>query len=58
MKGWRTLGFNAAAALLTVVTTASWPELLPAYPWVAPLIITFGNAALRFITTSPVGTPA
>ena len=58
MQGWRTLVFNVAAAVLTVVATFNWETALAAYPWVAPLIITLSNIGLRFVTTTPVATKA
>lgn len=55
MKGWRTLAFNLGAAVLTVVIGFNWSDALPAYPWLAPLIITVANIGLRFVTDTPVG---
>ena len=56
LTGWKTLIFNILAAVLTVVVGFNWDSALTAYPWAAPLIITLGNIALRFVTTTPVGT--
>ena len=56
MKGWRTLGFNIAAAVITVLIGYNWDSLLAAYPWAPPLIVAAGNFGLRLITTGPVGT--
>lgn len=55
MKGWKTLLFNIAAAVLTVVIGYNWTDALAAYPWAAPIIVAAGNFALRFVTTTPVG---
>lgn len=55
MKGWKTLLFNVAAAVLTVVIGFNWADALTSAPWVAPLIIAGANIALRFVTTTPVG---
>lgn len=58
MKGWKTLAFNIAAAILTVVVSFNWSDALPAYPWLAPLVITVANIGLRFVTDTPVGKSA
>ena len=58
MKGWRTLAFNIAAAVLTVVVAFNWHDTLPAaYAWATPLIIAVANIGLRVITDTPVGQP-
>lgn len=57
MKGWRTLAFNAAGALLGVAATFDWTGALH-NPTAAGAIvtgITVGNMVLRSLTNTPVG---
>lgn len=57
MKGWRTLGFNAALAVLLALlhfaTNVDWTQYVS--PTTAMLIVAGVNAVLRAITTTPVG---
>lgn len=55
MKGYRTILFNIAAAVLTVVIGANWSEVLTSVPWAPPLIVMAGNIALRWVTDTAVG---
>jgi len=56
MKGWKTLAFNIAAAVLTVLVSYHWQDVLPAsYGWAASLIIALANVGLRYVTTTAVG---
>ena len=57
MKGWRTLAFNLAWVVLTVVVAdTSWVDRVPPkYAFLAMLFVNFANIGLRFITTTPVG---
>ena len=56
MKGWRTLAFNAAFALLAVAEAADWVNLLGAETSVYVLMgVNVANMVLRAMTTSPVG---
>lgn len=57
MKGWRTLAFNFAWLLLTVVVAdTSWVDRVPPkYTVLAMLFVNFANIGLRFITNTPVG---
>ena len=56
MQGYKTLLFNSIAAVLTVIIGFNWSEVLTAVPWLPPIIIAGANFALRFVTTTPVGT--
>jgi hypothetical protein len=57
MKGWRTLGLNAAVALLGVAQATNWTDVLgsnSAAGWVVTGI-GVANMVLRSLTTTPVG---
>lgn len=56
MKGWRTVLVNGALAVVGVLATAKWPELVPVQ-YAAPIVAVVGmvNLFLRSITTTPVG---
>jgi len=57
MKGFRTLlvnaGFVAAAAGLEYLASVDWSQIIS--PTGAVLILAGVNAALRLVTTTPVG---
>ena len=58
MKGYRTLLFNVAAAVLTVLIGYNWADALPGgYAWAGAAIVAAGNFALRFVTSTAVGEP-
>lgn len=55
LKGWKTLAFNLAALVLLLLNS---PELLDMFPGKEKLFafaVILINAALRFLTTTPVG---
>lgn len=56
MKGYRTLAFNAAVALIGLAETIDWTQLVGAggAGW-ALTAIAIANMALRGLTTGPVG---
>lgn len=57
MKGWRTLLFAVAVAVVGVLEATDWAELVPDGPekgWYL-LGISIGIAVLRVLTTTPVG---
>ena len=57
MKGYRTLALSLAVAIVGVLQTFDWATVIPGqYAGPALLIIGAASAALRFITTTPVGT--
>lgn len=57
MKGWKTLVFNAAVAaaggLVPFLASVDWTQYVS--PNVAILIVAGINIALRFVTTTAVG---
>lgn len=57
MKGWRTLAFSAAVALLGVAQAADWTSILGSSPYAGWVTLGIGAAvaALRVITNTPVG---
>lgn len=56
LKGWRTVIVNGAIAVVGVLATAKWPELVPAQ-YAAPIVAVIGmvNLFLRSITDTVVG---
>lgn len=56
LKGWKTLIFSAATALLGVASTMDWTSVL-AGPWGGWVMTGVGiaGAVLRTVTTTPVG---
>jgi len=57
MKGWRTLGLNAALALVGVAQATNWTDVLGSSAsagWVVTGVAV-ANMVLRSITTTPVG---
>jgi len=57
VKGYRTLILALAVAIVGVLQAFDWATVIPAqYVGLALLFIGAANAALRFITTTPVGT--
>lgn len=56
LTGWRTIIFNAALAVVGVLQTANWVDVLPSQ-YVAPLVAVIGMVGiwLRSITKTPVG---
>lgn len=56
MKGWRTLAFNAAVAVVGVLSMTNWADLVPPqYAGALVAAIGFINMLLRSKTTAPVG---
>jgi hypothetical protein len=56
VKGWRTLLFNAAGAVLSVLIAFDWDTVLPAkYVGAGAIIVFAANMGLRYITDTPVG---
>lgn len=56
MKGWRTLAIMGAIALVGILQQADWATLVPPqYVGLALAIVGGLGAALRIITTTPVG---
>lgn len=57
MKGWRTLGVNAAVALLGVAQATNWTDVLGSNSSAGWIVTGVGvaNMVLRSLTTSPVG---
>jgi hypothetical protein len=57
MKGWRTLGLNAAVALLGVAQATNWTDVLGSSPTAGWIITGVGvaNMVLRSVTNTPVG---
>jgi len=56
MKGWRTLGLNAAIAVFGVLEVTDWTSLLGSNTagWIVTAIAV-GNMVLRSLTTTPLG---
>ena len=57
-KGWRTLAFSVLVALVGVLQTFNWASVIPQdKTWTGAVMIAIGAviAALRFVTTTPVG---
>jgi hypothetical protein len=55
MKGFRTLAFSLAVAIVGVLQTADWATIVP--PDKAGLALTIvgvASAVLRFVTSTPV----
>lgn len=56
MKGWRTIAFNVGAAVLGVIVSANWSDVLPVqYAWVSLVIVNLANIGMRFVTDTAVG---
>lgn len=56
MKGWRTLIFNGAVAILGIVVTFDWSTVIPPeYMGITLIIVAAANGVFRGITTTPVG---
>jgi hypothetical protein len=54
LKGWKTLAFNAALAVLGVLQAADWVDLLGSErAGIAVTVIGIIGAALRFMTDTP-----
>lgn len=56
LKGWRTIAFNVASAILPLLSLTELRDVMPDkwLPWYA-LIVALGNIYLRSRTTSPMG---
>jgi hypothetical protein len=57
MKGWRTLGLNAAVALIGVAQATNWTDVLgsnAAAGWMVTAVA-IANMLIRTLTTTPVG---
>lgn len=56
MKGWKTIGWNAANAVIWAMDATKIgyeiPEAIEPY-WIGAYLV--GNVVLRFLTTGPVG---
>lgn len=59
MKGWRTIAFNALAAIVPILELTELRAVIPAdwLPWYM-LGVVLANMALRYVTTTPVGRKA
>ena len=56
LKGWRTLGFSLMTVVLGFLQQYDWVSVFSEkYAGLALIAVGVINAALRFITTSPVG---
>ena len=57
MKGWRTLGLNAAAALIGVAQATNWTDVFGSNSSAGWIVtdIAAANMVLRSVTTTPVG---
>lgn len=58
MKGWKTLGWSLFLAVAGVLQTFDFTTIVPqGQQWTGTVLIAIGavNAALRFVTTTPVG---
>lgn len=57
MKGWRTLAFNAALALVGVAQAFDWTSVLGASPYTGWIMAAVGavGMVLRSVTSTPVG---
>jgi len=56
MKGWKTLVFNGALALVGVAEAFNWVEIIPQdYVPIVLACIGLANIILRAITNTPVG---
>ena len=57
MKGWRTLGLNAAVALLGVAQATNWTDVLGSSASAGWIVTGVGiaNMLLRSVTTTPIG---
>mgnify|MGYP005870609021 FL=1 len=54
LKGWKTLAFNAALAVLGVLQAADWVDLLGSErAGIAITVIGIVGAILRFMTDTP-----
>jgi hypothetical protein len=54
LKGWKTLAFNAGLAVLGVLQTANWVDLLGSEKaGIAVTAIGIIGAVLRFVTDTP-----
>ena len=55
MKGFRTLAFSLAVAIVGVLQTADWATIIPPdQAGLALTIVGVASAALRFFTSTPV----
>lgn len=56
MKGYRTLLFSLAVAVVGVLQTFDWATVIdPEYAGVAFTVVGVAGAVLRFLTDTPVG---
>lgn len=56
MKGWKTIVFNLVLALLGVLETTNWVDVIPEnWAGVVMLIVGALGLWLRGLTTTPVG---
>jgi hypothetical protein len=56
LKGWRTILFNSAVAVVGVLATVSWPDMIPPqYAGAVVAAIGFLNMYLRSVTNTPAG---
>ena len=57
MKGWRTLGLNAAVALIGVAQATNWTDVFGSSASAGWIVTGVGiaNMVLRSVTTTPVG---
>jgi hypothetical protein len=54
MKGWKTLAFGVATALLGVLQSAEITNIVAQYPGAVTTVIGIAVVVLRFVTTSPI----
>ena len=55
MKGFRTLAFSLALAVVGLLQTADWATIVPAeQAGLARTIVGVASAVMRFFTTTPV----
>lgn len=55
MKGFRTLAFSLAVAIVGVLQTADWATIIPAeHAGLALTVVGVASAVLRFFTSTPV----
>ena len=57
LKGWKTIIFSGAVALLGVAQATDWTSVLGTSPYVGWIVTGIGiaGAILRTVTTTPVG---
>lgn len=56
MKGWRTIIVNCAVAVVGVLASVSWPDVVGVeYAGIAATAVSIVNMGLRLVTTTPIG---